>query len=923
MVGLSALAGRAARAARSSAGVGTAGAALSVAALTSLVLVGVGASRSGLRLGSGFAWLAGNGRGQATLVDGATGQATAKVGFDGGGRLEVRMFGDHAYVVQVGRDGSRVLYRLDDAGVSAPSHVPVGAGQTIARSAGRAWLVDAPAGTVEAVDPDGLGSRGRAFAFRGPILTAVDGRGHLVVVEEPTARAFVVADTPGESVAVGGPGDRLAVAAVADHAVVLDASRAQLHVFDGESDGAPWSVELPPGPGTFEVAPEGEGDAVVLLRRDGARGELVTVDLAGHAVRGPVAVEGDVARGTGPPLAVAGAVFLVDTGSGTAVVVDPATGRVRRSVPLGLPRGTAAEAFVKDGLLWVNQAEGARAVVVGADGRRRDVDKDDAPSPETDPIVTPDAPVPAPRPGPSPTPWPGPPGRGPGPDPGPGPGPGPAPGAGGTPPPVATAPGPPRQVRARAGDGSVALSWQTGADGGAPLLGYTLACSPDCGAGGERFASLPPGEAHQVTGLRNGTDYSFTLRARNALGESPPAAAEPDPVRPTAEVPPAPSGVQARANPDGTVVVAWDPAGAGPAATGYAITATSDSGAVRARTATFTAPAGARAHTVAAGELGYDDDADPDWSFAVAAVAGSVAGPAATSNGVDPYTRPAFPRGAALTARAGNGQVTLSWPPPAANGRAVRYAVTCPDRPCPAVPPPERASGRDTVTVTGLTNGERYRFTVAISNDAGPGGSITSDAVVPAGRPSLTIGATEATTDRVTVHFALDWAGPDGTCAVRGGPRGTVTCAARGTYEATGLDASKRYTVKLCATRGGDEGCDSVTVATKAPPARDVVIDTVSWMSDGGPGSIPICNGEHGAGSQQDPDDYNGHPDVRCLYHGRTYTAVCETTGDTLHSKVIDGERKTTNVWYRLEQGDYASAGWIKGHPSTLGLPKC
>jgi hypothetical protein len=80
-----------------------------------------------------------------------------------------------------------------------------------------------------------------------------------------------------------------------------------------------------------------------------------------------------------------------------------------------------------------------------------------------------------------------------------------------------------------AGDELVVVSWtapQT--DGGSPVTGYTVSAVP----GGETCTTA--GTSCVVTGLTNGTVYTFTVVATNAVGDS--AVSEPSaPVAPDAE----------------------------------------------------------------------------------------------------------------------------------------------------------------------------------------------------------------------------------------------------------------------------------------------------------------------------------------------------------------------------------------------------
>ncbi len=83
-----------------------------------------------------------------------------------------------------------------------------------------------------------------------------------------------------------------------------------------------------------------------------------------------------------------------------------------------------------------------------------------------------------------------------------------------------TVPGAPRAVTATAGSASALVSWTLpSSDGGSPITGYTVSSSPTsqtCGTSGATSCT--------VTGLSNGTSYTFTVTATNQVGTSPPSA---------------------------------------------------------------------------------------------------------------------------------------------------------------------------------------------------------------------------------------------------------------------------------------------------------------------------------------------------------------------------------------------------------------
>src|SRR5438445_331571 len=136
----------------------------------------------------------------------------------------------------------------------------------------------------------------------------------------------------------------------------------------------------------------------------------------------------------------------------------------------------------------------------------------------------------------------------------------------------AAVPGVPTITGASAGQAQATVTWTAPAsDGGLPLTGYTVTSNP-----GNKTATVA-GTATSATvgGLTNGTAYTFTLHATNAVGsgaESSPSA----PVTPQqATVPGAPTGVVA-ARGDAQALVTWTvPASdGGSPITGYTVTVT-------------------------------------------------------------------------------------------------------------------------------------------------------------------------------------------------------------------------------------------------------------------------------------------------------------------------------------------------------------
>lgn len=110
-------------------------------------------------------------------------------------------------------------------------------------------------------------------------------------------------------------------------------------------------------------------------------------------------------------------------------------------------------------------------------------------------------------------------------------------GGGSTSPPTSPSPGPdvpgaPTDLAAVAGDGSATLTWRApGGNGGRRILGYTIVVEP----GSIARTTDRTHRTVTITGLRNGTSYTFTVAARNRVGTGP--AARSIPFTPTATAP--------------------------------------------------------------------------------------------------------------------------------------------------------------------------------------------------------------------------------------------------------------------------------------------------------------------------------------------------------------------------------------------------
>jgi mannan endo-1,4-beta-mannosidase len=83
----------------------------------------------------------------------------------------------------------------------------------------------------------------------------------------------------------------------------------------------------------------------------------------------------------------------------------------------------------------------------------------------------------------------------------------------------ATVPDPPMDVTATAGDGSATVRWTPGSDGGRSITKFTVTSLP----GGQTAEVGGSATSAVVTGLTNGTSYTFTVVATNSVGDSQPS----------------------------------------------------------------------------------------------------------------------------------------------------------------------------------------------------------------------------------------------------------------------------------------------------------------------------------------------------------------------------------------------------------------
>jgi len=271
---------------------------------------------------------------------------------------------------------------------------------------------------------------------------------------------------------------------------------------------------------------------------------------------------------------------------------------------------------------------------------------------------------------------------------------------------LAVVPDAPTIGTATAGDAQASVSFTAPAsNGGSSITGYTVTSNPGnlTGTG----ASSPIA----VTGLTNGTAYTFTVTATNSVGTSQASAA-------SNSVTPKTSQTITFANP-GSQNFGTTPTLTATATSGLTPTFTSSTTGV----CTITSDGVLTFLTSGTCTINADQAGSNSWSAA----------PTVTRSFTVVPVVPSAPTIGIATA--GDAQASVTFTAPASTGGAsiTGYTVTS---------NPGGLTGTGTlspITVTGLTNGTAYTFTVTATNSAGTGSaSAASNSVTPKASQTIT-----------------------------------------------------------------------------------------------------------------------------------------------------------------------------------------
>jgi predicted RNA-binding protein with TRAM domain len=304
---------------------------------------------------------------------------------------------------------------------------------------------------------------------------------------------------------------------------------------------------------------------------------------------------------------------------------------------------------------------------------------------------------------------------------------------------------------------------------------------------------------------------------------------------------------------NGAATVTWSPPlSTGAALTGYTVTAYLAS--IGVAVAQVTVSAG----TTSATFTGLSNGAA--YTFTVSAGSTSGSGPeSARSNAVTPGTPPLAPSN--LRATAGGSVVTLTWTPPASDGglAIIGYTVTAYLGSSSTIAQQVQVgAGQTAATLTGLTPGRSYSFTVTAQNGAGSGAaSARSNLVTLATVPDAPVNVRATPT---VGAVSVNWNAPpsDGASPITGyvvsvmdtatgrstalNTAGSVT----GTM-VTGLTNGRTYTVTVTAVNAMGESLASTpsnpVTLPSAPDAPTNLRITPGDMSASISWTAPASNG--------------------------------------------------------------------------------
>ncbi|GLY73816.1 fibronectin type III domain-containing protein [Actinoallomurus iriomotensis] len=474
------------------------------------VVFGVGMASAKYHLSDVGGWLTSVHRGELVHVNGLSGKVDGKVTLSGSTGHPMKVI-QQGGVVLIVDEVTGVVSRVDPAHLNVVQGATFrgAAGMQVVSGSGQAYALDQQKGSVQRLDPMTLATMGSPLGLTGPLGSAGIDATSVLWVPVPTngQAAPVRSGQAAQPIGIGRAGDDLSLTIAAGAPVITDFTSAQAVIIG--KNGTQIKVRLP-----STVAQVGKGSVLAPASTDGqlvpllAGNSLVVLNTGSGSISS-VALKLPPKHKLAAPQALGQKVYIPDQSSGDLIVYDSATNRMAPQVPVTGQAGPL-DAFVKDGLLWVNGPDSAKGVVVDGAGGHKPIQK-----------YTPDVPgsqkSPVPRVG---VPAGGASGR-------------PKPGGGGptapshprlptkppvTPPthkpdpPKVTPPNAPTNLRATPQpDGTIKVDFQPG--GGGDATGYKLLTSDGLTATPDKIGANGPDYTFTVNGGTCGQEYQFAVAA--------------------------------------------------------------------------------------------------------------------------------------------------------------------------------------------------------------------------------------------------------------------------------------------------------------------------------------------------------------------------------------------------------------------------
>jgi hypothetical protein len=469
---------------------------------------------------------------------------------------------------------------------------------------------------------------------------------------------------------------------------------------------------------------------------------------------------------------------------------------------------------------------------------------------------------------------------------------------------AAVAPAAPTNVRATPATASARVTWDASAiDGDSPITGQTV--TPYVGSTAQTPVQVgPSATSTTVSDLTNGTSYTFKVTATNAVGTSPPSAASnaaipqatildfaTPAVADSGDTSAVALGVKFRSSFPGSVTGIRFYKGPGNAGTHIGTLWNASGGKITEatfanetssgwQTVLFASPVTITADTTYVASYfapnGHYSVTGGGFSSAVANGPLTALADGTSANGVYAYgASNSFPQGSfgagnyfvdvlfapasapgtptGVTATAGPSSATVSWTAPSSGGPVTSYTITPYIGSTAQTPKTITGSPPATnTTVSGLTPGQAYTFTVKAANLSGSGpASGPSAPVTPTGASAP--GAPTGVTAQADAQAAIvRWTAPsnDGgspitgytiTPSVGGNPQTPVQTGASATdLRVTGLTAGTAYTFTVKAVNGAGSSAASSATSAVTPGLSLFSGSTPATIDSGDPGAVNL-----------------------------------------------------------------------------------